>query len=108
MYNIEYRRNNPEKIRAHYHKAWKKKTREVREAVLDHYGRECACCGETENVFLTLDHIDGGGAEHRRAIGAGNLYRWLVRFNFPEGFQILCFNCNSAKHLLGECPHRTR
>src|ERR1019366_4483037 len=36
------------------------------------YGGKCACCGETERIFLTIDHIGGGGAEHRRQFGGQN------------------------------------
>jgi hypothetical protein len=85
-----------------------------RKAVFDHYGRECACCNESHPVFLTIDHVGGGGAEHRRELnynnprvgGSHTTYRWLVDQGFPDGFQTLCFNCNYAKHRLGECPHR--
>lgn len=60
-------------------------------------------------MFLTIDHISGQGAEHRKKVGRGdNLYRWLIRMNFPQGFQTLCFNCNFAKHMLFVCPHQVR
>ena len=84
--------------------------------VFDHYGRKCACCGEDEILFLTLDHIYNDGAEHRRAIGpywskkghAGTaFYRWVVRNNYPDFLQALCSNCNTGKHRNGgECPHK--
>lgn len=36
--------------------------------IYSHYGRECKCCGETEPIFLTLDHInDDGSAQRRKA-----------------------------------------
>lgn len=76
--------------------------------VFEHYGNKCACCGEDESCFLAIDHIDGGGNEHRKNIGkAGSgFYKWLINNNFPEGFQILCHNCNMGKHLNnGICPH---
>jgi hypothetical protein len=76
-----------------------------RKAVLDHYGRRCACCGETENEFLTLDHKDNDGAEHRKVVDGGKFYRWLIKSGFPENFQVLCMNCNWAKGRYGECPH---
>lgn len=31
-----------------------------------HYGGCCRFCGEILNIFLTIDHIDGKGAEHRK------------------------------------------
>lgn len=75
--------------------------------VIEKYGGVCVCCGETEIAFLTIDHINNDGAEHRRKIGHGGtqIYRWLVKNDFPPGFQTLCFNCNCAKSIIGYCPH---
>jgi hypothetical protein len=66
-------------------------------------------------MFLTIDHISEDGAEHRRQNnismghsqgGAIPMCRWLKRHGYPPGFQVLCFNCNSGKHLNGGvCPH---
>lgn len=72
-----------------------------------HYGGKCACCGESEVGFLSFDHIDGGGAEHRRKDPtAYKIATWLIRNGFPEGFQLLCHNCNLGRHLNGgRCPH---
>lgn len=82
--------------------------------VFDYYGRVCVCCGETIPKFLTIDHINNDGAEHRREIfgvnkgGAGlNFYLWLKRHGFPEGFQTLCMNCNFGRRMNnGICPHK--
>ena len=70
-------------------------------------GARCACCGETELGFLTLDHVNNDGAPHRREIGgSANLLVWLRRKGYPPGFQILCFNCNLGRALNGGiCPH---
>jgi len=81
------------------------KTRDRKILLLEHYGKSCACCGETIFEFLTIDHINNNGAEHRRKIGRSETYKWLIENNFPEGFQILCMNCNSAKGFYGKCPH---
>lgn len=76
--------------------------------VLDHYGGVCSCCGESWPVFLTMDHIHGGGNAHRRTSSDVKvIYRWLVRNNYPPGFQVLCFNCNFAKHVKKVCPHQS-
>lgn len=68
-----------------------------REAVFDHYGRSCACCGSGDR--LTVDHVNGDGAQHRARIGEGGaqMYRWLVANGFPCGFQTLCNPCNISK-----------
>lgn len=71
----------------------------LRPAVLEHYGPDCACCHSTEN--LCVDHINGDGREHRAEVGCGEdprgMCRWLIRNNFPPGFQVLCHPCNNSK-----------
>jgi hypothetical protein len=81
---------------------WRYKTRQ---AVLDHYGRHCACCGESEEAFLAIDHVNEDGAAHRREIPPRTIYHWLSVHGFPPGFQVLCYNCNIGKYRLGRCPH---
>lgn len=75
-----------------------------RQVVLRAYGGCCQCCGEDEEAFLVIDHINGGGTQHLTALGS-KLYRWLIKNNLPEGFQVLCANCNMAKQRPGGCPH---
>lgn len=80
----------------------------ARAAILDHYGRACACCGEAHTEFLALDHINGGGNEHRATTGTRGgsaFYRWIAKNGFPDGYRILCHNCNMARGLYGYCPH---
>jgi hypothetical protein len=77
-----------------------------RAEVLAHYGNSCVCCGESIPEFLSIDHINGGGGKHRKEIGAGAMYRWIIDNNFPDDFQILCHNCNQAKGYYNECPHK--
>lgn len=77
--------------------------------VLRHYScgdPKCSCCGETSYEFLGIDHIKGGGRKHTSEIGSGKLYNWLVKHGFPEGFRVLCHNCNQAIGLYGYCPHQ--
>jgi hypothetical protein len=80
--------------------------------VFDHYGNKCGCCGESEPLFLTIDHIENDGYLHRKrkepgGSAHGNIYGWLCRNGFPEGFQVLCMNCNQGKHRnKGICPHQ--
>lgn len=82
---------------------------DLRQKALDHYGRACACCGESIDEFLSIDHMDNDGAAHRRALktnGAG-IWKWLRDSNYPANFQTLCMNCNFGKHKnKGICPHK--
>ena len=34
-------------------------------------------------------------------------WEWLLRHGFPEGFRVLCHNCNQAIGVYGACPHQT-
>jgi hypothetical protein len=77
-------------------------SRKLREQVLAHYGDKCACCGT--RTQLGIDHVAGNGAAHRSEIlgdsnagGAPRFYLWLVRNNFPTGYQVLCQPCNRSK-----------
>lgn len=100
----EYIRRNLDKVKLAKKRAYKL----LREqAILAYGGYECACCGETEKVFLGLDHINGGGRAQRKEVGAcSNMYAWLKKHNYPDGFRILCHNCNLGRHINGGvCPH---
>lgn len=79
-----------------------------KETVLSYYGQKCECCGETEPKFLTVDHIVPiGGREKRAAAGHVSIYSWLVKNGFPEGFRLLCSNCNFGRARNGGiCPHQ--
>lgn len=119
VYHRTYRHKHPERVRA-IHDAYKERTGRdlvkeyhirTRLETLDAYGgQHCVCCGETELVFLALDHINGGGTAHRKALGRSShaMYLSLKRQGYPEGYQVLCHNCNWGKHVNGECPHGSR
>lgn len=77
--------------------------------VWGHYGGKCECCGANNKEFLTIDHINGGGTKHRkelRASGSQHIYSWLKRNNYPEGYRVLCMNCNFSHGMYGYCPHK--
>lgn len=120
----QWKATNPEKNRANAARRmreWNARNRELsraktrernkcmREEVLAAYGNRCACCGETEPHFLSLDHVNGGGNAHRREVGMSqSIYRWAKKNDYPLTLQILCFNCNLAKGFYGICPHQER
>jgi len=91
-----------------FHKTAKLRRLKLKEDAINKYGGSCQCCGENELVFLTIDHLENNGNVHRREIGKSNMYVWLRNNNYPKGYQTLCWNCNSAKHILGKCPHQNR
>ncbi len=81
--------------------------------VLRHYSSTktglpvCARCGNDDLRALSIDHINGGGGRHIAEIH-GNLYSWLKRQDYPDGFQVLCMNCQWIKRAENnENPNRT-
>jgi hypothetical protein len=81
--------------------------------LIEGYGGKCACCGETEPAFLTLDHIGGGGAAHRRSIKRGNkilrIRQELKAAGWPtDKYRLLCMNCNFATRHGKVCPHQLK
>lgn len=118
-----YKAANPEKVAAqkaasharHYaanRERHCEQARAVREAlraeIVEAYGGVCACpgCHVHHAVLLTVDHVAGDGAEHRRQLGRStrDLYRWIKRHDFPPEFQLLCGSCNLAKGTDDKCP----
>ena len=81
----------------------------LREEVYAAYGGfVCNCCGEKERAFLSIDHINDDGCNHRKEIGS-QIYRWLKKNNFPKNFQVLCMNCQwGRKNCNGVCPHQIK
>lgn len=78
----------------------------IRAYVLFEYGGKCACCGESEPKMLAIDHINGGGKRHRNSSEVSrSIPEWIVRNGFPDGFRVLCHNCNFARGIFGGCPH---
>jgi len=76
----------------------------IRIIVMTHYSKDtpvCTHCGITDVDVLTIDHILGGGSQHRR-LGGGNKHNicsWLYSQGLPSGYQVLCRNCNYKKFL---------
>jgi hypothetical protein len=76
--------------------------------VINHYGKVCNCCSEYRIEFLCIDHVYGGGNEHRKEVGSGTpMYKWLLKNNYPDGFRVLCHNCNMSLGAYGYCPHKS-
>ena len=108
----KWRRNHPEHLRAMDCAQKKTQTVVLRDKIYGHYGRQCACCGETEKFFLTIGHIGGWGGQHRKQVHKGRggntlaVMRDIIRRGYPDNIQIECANCNFGSFRNGGvCPH---
>ena len=116
-YKKKYRSENVEKIRE-LGRNWRGKNRakcitdkrnerqNLKFQVISHYSNDkikCVQCGFGDIRALEVDHIDNNGAEERKRLFGSRMcagttfYRWLRQNNYPEGYQILCANCNRIK-----------
>lgn len=83
----------------------------ARATILKHYGAACSCCGESEPIFLTIDHMNNDGGDRRKAAGSAVWEYVLIARAIQEGkpptdLRILCFNCNCGRARNGGvCPH---
>ncbi len=109
--DIKQERKEKDRKKNNEYAAWQRE--QYRKLVYAAYGDKCSCCDETELKFLTIDHVNNDGAEHRRSLGtrrAGNtwqVYRYIINNNYPDDFQILCYNCNCGRNRnQGVCPHK--
>jgi hypothetical protein len=68
------------------------------------YGSRCVCCGESNPLFLTLDHKHNDGHKEK---DKGTVRRTAARIK-RDDLQMMCFNCNCGKNRnSGVCPHNT-
>ena len=80
-----------------------------KKACFAHYGNKCACCGESRIEFLSIDHINGGGTKFRqqnKGMAGVRMYGWLIKNDYPDGYRLLCHNCNQSMGYHGYCPHQ--
>ena len=96
---LEARRRYQDENREELNEQSRQWRQRIRQAVFDHYGWSCACCGTTK---ISVDHVNGDGRRHREELGIKTggmtqVYSWLIANRFPPGFQTLCGPCNSSK-----------
>jgi hypothetical protein len=62
---------------------------------------KCSLCNSPNFSCLGLDHINGGGTHHRTTnpMANNNIYRLVMLQGFPEGYRLLCQNCNYLCHI---------
>ncbi|HUT00427.1 MAG TPA: hypothetical protein VMY59_08935 [Candidatus Thermoplasmatota archaeon] len=83
----------------------------LKNTVFNHYspgGIKCALSEANHPGYdcidfevLSIDHVNGNGANHRREIKvSGNrFYLWLIQHGFPEGYRVLCYNCQQKEKI---------
>ncbi len=70
--------------------------------VLSHYSGghpKCKNCDVEDERVLSIDHMNNDGNKHRKEINQLSVVWWVKKQGYPEGFQILCHNCNWLKEL---------
>ena len=62
-------------------------------------GDKCACCGERDLMFLTIDHVNNDGGKYRKQNKDHNQINHLLKLHRQNSIslQLLCMNCNHAK-----------
>jgi len=108
-YDYKNKKEKSERMKAYYkiHKVKIKNRvasyrKKLKYAVFSHYSQPpcCAKCGLTDIRALSIDHINNDGAHHRKTVLSGSgsgTYCWLIKNNFPPGFQVLCMSCQFIK-----------
>ena len=84
--------NNPVAV-AKYQADWRATKRK---RAIDKLGGQCARCGFADIRALQIDHVNGGGSQHRRHHHTRKILDQVL--NGTGGpFQCLCANCNWIK-----------
>lgn len=66
----------------------------------------CRDCGQGDLDVLTFDHIENNGKEHRKDVPTSKFLWWLIKNDYPDGFQVLCANCNLKKEVIRRRKNR--
>lgn len=77
--------------------------KKLKNNVLSYYSKgvaKCCLCGNNNINMLELDHIDEVClADKKREKVGTDFYLTVKRNDYPDGYQVLCANCNWEKHL---------
>lgn len=84
--------------------------RALREEFIAAYGGKCVCCKERHHEFLTLEHKNHDGKQHRQQMGSSlNLFKQLKQLGWPKkDYELRCMNCNWGTRFGGICPHKRK
>lgn len=85
----------PERVISDRKGRYKEKARSM---IFREYGGKCVLCGEDRKEFLVLDHVNGGGNNHRKLVKKKGLVDFCVLAKsegWPKDkYRLLCFSCN--------------
>ena len=78
--------------------------RKKRKILVELMDGKCVCCGEDDPIYLQIDHVDNDGYKDNVRTASG-ISRNKITVNQylenPKKYQLLCANCNHAKHKNG-------
>jgi hypothetical protein len=102
------KKKDPEGVRKYHRERQRSWNLRIKTEVLTHYGKggKLLCCWKNCSIcdldMLSLDHVENNGKNDREKgyLGGSVVYKKLRKFNFPAGFQTLCFNHQFKKELL--------
>ena len=78
--------------------------RKKRVTLIELMDSKCVCCGEDDPIYLQVDHVynDGYKDNVRTSSGISRAKVTVKQYlETPDRFQLLCSNCNHAKHKNG-------
>lgn len=85
----------------------KQRRKKLRSEILDLLGGKCVCCGETNKIYLQVDHLNKDGKQHR-ALCNNDTYTLFkdIKKN-PSRFElrVLCASCHFAFTQGEQCQH---
>ena len=61
----------------------------------------CECCGEDDLIYLQVDHVNNDGFKDKNGNKQRNKITVSQYLENPKRLQLLCANCNHAKHKNG-------
>lgn len=86
----------PHMLAAQMESHWKRRL-----AFLAEMGGCCVTCGFSDYRALQVDHVNGGGQEEARRMGASTTSRFYAHvLAHRDQYQLLCANCNTIKRLV--------
>jgi uncharacterized protein YeaC (DUF1315 family) len=97
-YRKNWREKHPEESKIRAKQCTYKRNKRLREEFFRMYGDKCLGCGETNVIFLTLDHVCNDGNKSRCTTSNISEYEIAIKDYQPEKYQTLCFNCNLGKN----------